>query len=69
MAIGPFTIQIYSRPAFVLSFLDLSMAARLAYSRIAPAFVHARVTASLATRRALVRGYASSSEHSASLRV
>jgi hypothetical protein len=43
------------------------MAARLAFSRIAPGFLHARVTPSLAVLRAArVRSYASSSENSVS---
>jgi hypothetical protein len=44
------------------------MVARLAFFRFAPTLLHARVTPSLAARRAPhVRGYASSSENSVSL--
>jgi len=45
------------------------MLARLAFSRVAPSLVHVRVTPSLVARRAsLVRGYASSSENSMTVR-
>jgi hypothetical protein len=44
------------------------MTARLAFARVAPALFHARAAPSLVARRAaLVRGYASPSEHSVSL--